>query len=334
MKENREVIIYKSSEDNISISVFLENETVWLSIDQMAELFNKGRSTINEHILNIYAEKELVEENTIRKIGNSDFSTKPTNYYNLDVIISVGYRVKSVQGTRFRQWATLRLKEYIIKGFTMDDERLKNLGGGNYWKELLNRIRDIRSSEKVMYRQVLELYSTATDYDSKSEESLTFFKIVQNKLHYAAHGNTASEVIYMRVDSDKPFAGMTNFKGDEPTQAEAMIAKNYLTEQELKVLNNLVAAYFDLAELNAIEHREMRMVDYVRELDNILASTKRKVLDNSGKISHSQAQEKAILEYKKYKVKTLSPVENDYLKTIAELEKKAKKGSRNNSTHK
>ncbi|MFA5540489.1 MAG: RhuM family protein [Bacteroidales bacterium] len=334
MKENREVIIYKSSEDNISISVFLENETVWLSIDQMAELFNKGRSTINEHILNIYAEKELVEENTIRKIGNSDFSTKPTNYYNLDVIISVGYRVKSVQGTRFRQWATLRLKEYIIKGFTMDDERLKNLGGGNYWKELLDRIRDIRSSEKVMYRQVLELYSTATDYDSKSEESLTFFKIVQNKLHYAAHGNTASEVIYMRVDSDKPFAGMTNFKGDEPTQAEAMIAKNYLTEQELKVLNNLVAAYFDLAELNAIEHREMRMVDYVRELDNILASTKRKVLDNSGKISHSQAQEKAMLEYKKYKVKTLSPVENDYLKTIAELEKKAKKGSRNNSTHK
>ncbi len=278
MKENRDVIIYKSSEDNISISVFLENETVWLSIDQMAELFNKGRSTINEHILNIYAEKELVEENTMRKIGISDFSTKPTNYYNLDVIISVGYRVKSVQGTRFRQWATLRLKEYIIKGFTMDDERLKNLGGGNYWKELLDRIRDIRSSEKVMYRQVLELYSTATDYDSKSEESLTFFKIVQNKLHYAA--------------------------------------------------------YFDLAELNAIEHREMRMVDYVRELDNILASTKRKVLDNSGKISHSQAQEKAMLEYKKYKVKTLSPVENDYLKTIAELEKKAKKGSRNNSTHK
>lgn len=328
-KEKSEVIIYKSAEDNISISVFLENETVWLTIDQMADLFNKGRSTINEHILNIYSEKELIEENTMRKIGNSDFSTKPTNYYNLDVIISVGYRVKSLQGTRFRQWATLRLKEYIIKGFTMDDERLKNLGGGNYWKELLDRIRDIRSSEKVMYRQVLELYSTATDYDSKSEESLTFFKIVQNKLHYAAHGSTASEVIYMRVDSDKPFVGMTNFKGDEPTQAEAMIAKNYLTEQELKVLNNLVAAYFDLAELNAIEHREMRMSDYVRELDNILASTKRKVLDNAGQISHAQAQEKAIMEYKKYKVKTLSPVENDYLKTIAELEKKVKKESRN-----
>ena len=184
---NSEVIIYKSNEDDTSISVFVENETVWLTIDQMAELFKKSRSTINEHILNTYSEKELIEEETMRKIGNSDFSTKPTNYYNLDVIISVGYRVKSVQGTRFRQWATSRLKEYIVKGFTMDDERLKNLGGGNYWKELLDRIRDIRSSEKVMYRQVLDLYSTATDYDPKSEESLVFFKIVQNKLHYAAH---------------------------------------------------------------------------------------------------------------------------------------------------
>ena len=322
-----EVIIYKSNEDNTSISVFVENETVWLTIDQMAELFKKSRSTINEHILNTYSEKELIEEDTMRKIGNSDFSTKPTNYYNLDVIISVGYRVKSLQGTRFRQWATNRLKEYIVKGFTMDDERLKNLGGGNYWKELLDRIRDIRSSEKVMYRQVLELYSTATDYDPKSEESLAFFKIVQNKLHYAAHGKTASEVIYMRVDSDKAFAGLTNFRGDEPTQAEAMIAKNYLTEQELKVLNNLVSAYFDLAELNAIEHREMRMADYVTELDSILGSTKRKVLDNAGKISHALAMEKAALEYKKYKAKTLSPVEKEYLKTIELLEKKAKKGS-------
>ena len=300
---NREVIIYKSTEDNTSITVFIENESVWLTIDQMAELFKKSRSTINEHILNIYNENELIENETMRKIGISDFSTKPTNYYNLDVIISVGYRVKSLQGTRFRQWATLRLKEYIVKGFTMDDDRLKNLGGGNYWKELLDRIRDIRSSEKVMYRQVLELYATATDYDAKSEDSLTFFKIVQNKLHYAAHGNTASEVIYLRVDSDKPFIGLTNFKGDEPTQAEAMIAKNYLTEQELKVLNNLVAAYFDLAELNAIEQREMRMADYVRELDSILTSTKRKVLDNAGTISHAQAQEKALTEYKKYKAK-------------------------------
>ncbi|MCA0334592.1 MAG: virulence RhuM family protein [Bacteroidetes bacterium] len=320
-----EIILYTTANGLTKINVQLEDETVWLTIDQMAELFNKSRSTINEHILNIYNEEELREVDTMRKIGISDFSTKPTNHYNLDVIISVGYRVKSIQGTRFRQWATGRLKEYIVKGFTMDDERLKNLGGGNYWKELLDRIRDIRSSEKVMYRQVLELYATATDYDPKSEESLTFFKIVQNKLHYAAHGNTASEVIYLRVDSDKPFAGLTNFKGDQPTQAEAMIAKNYLEEKELKVLNNLVAAYFDLAELNAIEEREMRMQDYVRELDHILGSTGRKILENAGKISHTQAQKKASEEYKKYKAQTLLSVEKVYLKTISDLEKKAKK---------
>ena len=226
-----DVIIYKSTDGTANISVRVEDESVWLTMEQMSELFNKSRSTINEHILNIYKEEELQKEETMRKIGNSDFSTKPTNFYNLDVIISVGYRVKSIQGTRFRQWATQRLKEYIVKGFTMDDERLKNLGGGNYWKELLDRIRDIRSSEKVMYRQVLDLYATATDYDPHCEESLRFFKIVQNKLHYAAHGHTASEVIYLRVDSDKPFAGLSNFKGSQPTQAEAMIAKNYLTEQ-------------------------------------------------------------------------------------------------------
>lgn len=321
-----EITLYTTEDGRTKIYVQLENETVWLTIDQMAELFNKGRSTINEHVLNIYSENELTESDTMRKIGNSDFSTKPTNFYNLDVIISVGYRVKSVQGTRFRQWATQRLKEYIVKGFTMDDERLKNLGGGNYWKELLDLIRDIRSSEKVMYRQVLELYATATDYDPKSDQSLTFFKIVQNKLHYAAHGKTASEVIYMRVDSDKPFAGLTNFKGEQPTQAEAMIAKNYLEEKELKVLNNLVAAYFDLAELNAIEEREMRMSDYIRELDNIMSSTGRKVLDDAGTISHNQAHDKAVEEYKKYNAKTLSSVEKEYLNVIGNLEKKAKKG--------
>ena len=321
-----EITLYTTEDGLTKINVQLENETVWLTIDQMAELFNKGRSTINEHVLNIYSENELTESDTMRKIGISDFSTKPTNFYNLDVIISVGYRVKSVQGTRFRQWATQRLKEYIVKGFTMDDERLKNLGGGNYWKELLDRIRDIRSSEKVMYRQVLELYATATDYDPKSDQSLTFFKIVQNKLHYAAHGKTASEVIYMRVDSDKPFAGLTNFKGEQPTQAEAMIAKNYLEEKELKVLNNLVAAYFDLAELNAIEEREMRMSDYIRELDNIMSYTGRKVLDGAGTISHNQAHDKAVEEYKKYKAKTLSSVEKEYLNVIGNLEKKAKKG--------
>lgn len=320
-----EIILYTTDDGLTKLDVKLDNETVWLTQDQMAVLFGKAKSTINEHIKNIYEEKELEEAHTMKKFGISEFQQKAHNYYNLDVIISVGYRVKSVQGTRFRQWATQRLKEYIVKGFTMDDERLKNLGGGNYWKELLDRIRDIRSSEKVMYRQVLELYATATDYNPKSEESLTFFKIVQNKLHYAAHGNTASEVIYLRVDSDKPFAGLTNFKGDQPTQAEAMIAKNYLEEKELKVLNNLVAAYFDLAELNAIEEREMRMTDYLRELDNILGSTGRKILEKAGKISHTQAKKKATEEYKKYKAQTLLSVEKDYLKTISDLEKKAKK---------
>lgn len=323
-----ELILYTTEDGLTRINVKLEDETVWLTIDQMAELFNKSRSTINEHILNIYHEGELLEADTMRKIGISDFSTKPTNHYNLDVIISVGYRVKSIQGTRFRQWATKRLKEYIVKGFTMDDERLKGLGGGNYWKELLDRIRDIRSSEKVMYRQILDLYATAVDYDPKSEASLTFFKIVQNKLHYAAHGHTASEVIYMRVDSDKPFAGLTNFKGEVPTQAEAMVAKNFLEEKELKVLNNLVAAYFDLAELNAIEERPMRMDDYIRELDNILNSTGRKVLDNAGTISTEKAKEKAMAEYKKYKAKTLSSVEKEYLKTITSLEKQAKQADK------
>lgn len=331
-KETRQIIIYKSADGLSELSVHLENEDVWLTQKQLVELYQAAKSTVSEHIKNIYTDEELIPEATVRKIrtvqkeGSREVS-RELEYYNLDMIIALGYRINSKIATRFRQWATKRLKEYIIKGFTMDDERLKNLGGGNYWKELLDRIRDIRSSEKVMYRQVLELYATATDYDPKSEESLTFFKIVQNKLHYAAHGNTASEVIYLRVDSDKPFAGLTNFKGGQPTQAEAMIAKNYLEEKELKVLNNLVAAYFDLAELNAIEEREMRMKDYVHELDTILSSTGRKILKNAGKISTKQAKEKAKQEYKKYKAKTLSPVEKEYLKTISLLEQKAlKKG--------
>lgn len=327
-----EILIYQSQEGETKIEVRLEDENVWLTQQQMADLFQSSRTNVVEHIKNIYEEGELEESSTCRKFRQVQLEgrrevEREILFYNLDMIISLGYRIRSQTATRFRIWATARLKEYIVKGFTMDDERLKHLGGGNYWKELLDRIRDIRSSEKVMYRQVLELYSTATDYDPKSEESIMFFKVVQNKLHYAAHGNTASEVIYMRVDSDKPFAGMTNFKGDEPTQAEAMIAKNYLTEQELKVLNNLVAAYFDIAELNAIEHQEMRMADYIRELDNILSSANRKLLKNAGQIKSVEAKEKAVLEYRKYKAKTLSPVEKDYLKTITKLEKKAKKGS-------
>ncbi len=335
MKEDNknQVIIYKSLDGQSEISVQFEGETVWLTQQQIAELFKTTKQNVNLHIGNIYDEGELSPESTVKK--SLTVQTEGTRevhrqlmYYNLDVIISVGYRIKSIIATHFRQWATQRLREYIIKGFVIDDDRLKNLGGGNYWKELLDRIRDIRSSEKVMYRQVLDLYATASDYNPKSPESIEFFKIVQNKLHYAAHGHTASETIYFRVDSNKPFAGLTNFKGSEPTQAETMIAKNYLEEKELRVLNNLVAAYFDLAELNAIEEREMRMADYVRELDNILNTTGRKVLDNAGHISHDQAKQKALEEYKKYQAKTLSHVEKDYLNSISLLEKKAKTANR------
>ncbi|MFZ7141700.1 virulence RhuM family protein [Avibacterium avium] len=321
------MILYTAADGGIQIKVTLEDETVWLTLDQMAQLFGRDKSTVSRHIKNIFEEGELQRDSVVANFATtaSDGKTYQVEHYNLDVIISVGYRVKSLQGTRFRQWATTRLKEYLIKGFTMDDERLKNLGGGSYWKELLTRIKDIRSSEKVMYRQVLDLYATAIDYDPQSDISKQFFQTVQNKLHYAAHGHTASEVIYYRVDSDKPFAGLTHFKGTQPTQAEAMIAKNFLEEKELRILNNLVAAYFDLAELNALEEREMRMADFLRELDTILASTGRKVLENAGKISSAQAQEKAKAELSKYKAKTLSPVEEDYLKEIKTLTQKTKK---------
>ena len=328
-----EIILYQREDGAVQIDVRVEDETVWLTQQQIAELFDTTKQNVNLHIQNIFNEGELLPEATVKKSltvqneGTREVRRQLT-YYNLDVIISVGYRIKSIIATHFRQWATQRLREYIIKGFVLDDDRLKNLGGANYWKELLERIRDIRSSEKVMYRQVLDLYATASDYNPKSPESIEFFKIVQNKLHYAAYGHTASETIYFRVDSNKPFAGLTNFKGDEPTQAEAMIAKNYLEEKELKVLNNLVSAYFDLAELNAIEEREMRMADFVRELDNILRTTGRNVLDNAGQISHEQANKKAITEYKKYKAKTLSSVEKDYLNSITMLEQTAKKANR------
>lgn len=327
-----EIVLYQRG-DAPAIDVRLDGDTVWMSQQQLADLFQTSRTNVVEHITNIYAEGELNQEATCREFRHVRTEgtrqvTRALPFYNLDLIISLGYRVKSSIATQFRIWATERLREYLVKGFTMDDERLKNLGGGNHWKELLDRIRDIRSSEKVMYRQVLDLYATASDYDPNSNSSRAFFKIVQNKLHYAAHGHTASEVIYLRVDSDKPFAGLSNFKGSQPTQAEAMIAKNYLNAQELKVLNNLVSAYFDLAELNAIEQREMRMADYVQELDNILGSTGRKLLDKAGKISRENAEEKARQEYRKYKASTLDNVEKAYLKTIATLEKQAKTESR------
>jgi len=328
--ENKgEIIIYQSEDGIVQLDVRLENETVWLTIDQMALLFGKARSTINEHILNAFQDGELNESDSVRKIGNPDFSTKPTNYYNLDVIISVGYRVHSIVGTRFRQWATQRLHEYIVKGFTLDDKRLKGNGGGMYWKELLDRIRDIRSSEKVLYRQVLDLYATSVDYNPKAEESIRFFKIVQNKLHYAAHGHTAAEVIYERADADKPFMGLTTFEGELPTLNDTKIAKNYLTADELKVLNNIVSGYFDFAEIQAIRHRPMYMEDYIKQLDGILTGTGEKLLLDAGSVSHQQALEKAEKEYRKYQVKTLSPVEEAYLNTLKQLAKKAEHKNEN-----
>lgn len=328
MESQGEVIFYNTDDGLTHIEVKVEDETVWLTIDQMSELFGKARSTINEHILNIFSEGELLKSESVRKIGNSDFSTKPTNYYNLDVIISVGYRVKSIRGTQFRRWATERLKEYMIKGFTMDDERLKGNGGGNYWKELLDRIRDIRSSEKVLYRQVLDLYATSVDYNPHSDESIRFFKIVQNKLHFAAHGHTAAEVIYERADAQKPFMGLTSFSGELPALKDISIAKNYLSEDELKILNNLVSGYFDLAEINAIEHKPMYMNDYVEQLDSVLSSGNRKLLSGSGKVSHDQAVKKAKSEYRKYQEKTIAPVEQAYIETIKDANKNAKQGVR------
>jgi hypothetical protein len=328
-----DVILYTSEDGETKIDLRLEDGTVWLSQLQIADLFQTSKQNISKHIQAIFEDQELDEaatvnqQLTVQKEGNREVERTLT-LYNLDLILAVGYRVRSPRGVEFRRWASTILKEYLEKGFALNDDRLKNLGGGNYWKELLDRIRDIRSSEKVMYRQVLDLYATASDYHPKSEESLQFFKIVQNKLHYAAHGHTASEVIYLRVDSDHPFAGLSNFKGSQPTQAEAMIAKNYLSAPELRVLNNLVSAYFDLAEINAIEEREMHMSDYLRELDSILSSTGRKLLDNAGNISSTQAKEKAKRELQKYKALNLDAVEKDYLKAISSLEKQAKKESR------
>jgi len=324
-----EIVIYQAEDGLTKVACRFVDETVWLTQQQMAELFHTSRSNIVEHIGHIYEEGELDGVSTCRKFrqvrmeGNRQV-TRELPFYNLDMIISLGYRVKSLIATQFRRWATERLKEYMIKGFTMDDERLKNLGGGNYWRELLERIRDIRSSEKVMYRQVLDLYATSVDYNPRSAESVAFFKMVQNKLHYAAHGHTAAEGIYERADADKPFMGLTTFSGDFPTAKDIGIAKNYLTEEELRVLNQMVSGYFDFAEVQAIRHRPMYMSDYVEQLDNILRATGEEVLTHAGKISHAQAMEKAKAEYKRYQAQTLSPVEEEYLKTIKQLGKTAK----------
>jgi hypothetical protein len=311
-----EVIIYTTGDGITKVDVTLEDDTVWLTQEQMSELFQKAKSTINEHIKNIYAEGELQQELTMRKFGNSEFSTKPTNFYNLDVIISVGYRVKSQRGVQFRIWASGIIKEYMRKGFALDDNRLKELGGGGYFKELLERIRDIRASEKVFYRQVLEIYATSIDYDPKAEISILFFKKVQNKIHYAVHGETAAEVIYHRADAEKEFMGLTTFTGSQPTLKEAKVAKNYLNEKELRAMGQIVSGYLDFAERQAEREQFMTMEDWAKHLDNILTMSGEELLNGNGAISHEQAMEKAEQEYKKYKARTLSDVEQDYLETI------------------
>lgn len=330
MSTNNQIVIYQTEDGLTKIEVRLENDSVWLSQQQMADLYQTSRTNVVEHIKHIYEEQELDIDSTcrnfrqVRQEGNRQVE-RDIPFYNLDMIISLGYRVKSRIATNFRRWATERLKEYMIKGFTMDDERLKQVGGGGYWKELLDRIRDIRSSEKVMYRQVLDLYATSVDYDPRAEESIKFFKIVQNKLHYAAHGHTAAEVIFDRADADKPFMGLTTFAGDYPTRNDIMVAKNYLNEDELKILNNLVSGYFDFAEIQAMRRKPMYMADYISQLDNILASTGESLLVGAGKVSHKQAQDKATTEYLKYQERTLSPVEQAYFNSIKVLAEKTSK---------
>lgn len=319
-----EILIYQSGDGLTHIDVKMQDETVWLTQQQLAELYKTSKSNISEHIKHIFEEGELDADSVVRKFRTTaaDGKNYNTTFYSLDLIISLGYRIKSSIATRFRRWATERLKEYLVKGFTMDDERLKGNGGGNYWRELLDRIRDIRSSEKVLYRQVLDLYATSVDYDPKSEESVRFFKIVQNKLHFAAHGHTAAEVIYQRADATKPFMGMTAFAGEFPTAKDIGIAKNYLTEDEIKDLNDLVSGYFDFAEFQARRHSPMYMSDYIENLDRILSASGGELLEGAGSVSHQQAIEKAQEEYRKYQQQTLTPVEEEYLKSLQLLERK------------
>ena len=324
-------ILFKTEDDKISVDVRFEEETVWLTQDQISVLFDKARSTISEHIQNVFKEGELIEEVACRNFrlttqhGAIEGKTQEiqVKHYNLDVIISVGYRVKSLRGTQFRQWATKRLNEYIRKGFTMDDERLKNLGGGGYWKELLQRVRDIRASEKVFYRQVLDIYATSIDYDPKADVSVEFFKKVQNKIHFAVHGQTAAEVIFNRADAEKEFMGLLTFPGNRPYLKDVVVAKNYLDEKELRSLGQIVSGYLDFAERQAEREQAMTMKDWAEHLDKILTMSGEKLLQGAGSVSHETAIDKATTEYQKYQQKTLSEVEKSYLETLKTLEKKA-----------
>ena len=328
-----EIVIYQTEDGKASLDVMLENETVWLTQEQMATLYDRDRSVIAKHIRNIFEEGELNESLVCAKFAQPKKYGRREGFvqevevtlYNLDVIIAVGYRVRSQRGTQFRKWATERLKEFIVKGFTIDVERLKGNAGGQYWYDLLATIKDIRSSEKVLYRQVLDLYATSVDYDAKAEDTILFFKMVQNKLHYATHGQTASELIYQRADAEQPFMGLTTFKGTHPTQADVVIAKNYLSEEELRKLNNMVSGYFDFAENRALEHIPTTMRDYRELLDRILSANGSPVLDNAGSISADEARAKAIEEYRKYQVRALTPVEQAYYASLKAIEAKTKK---------
>ena len=326
MKDNQ-IILYKTEDGVTKIDVRLENETVWLSQMQMAELFQTTKQNISLHVNNIFKEGELEENQVVKDFLTtaSDGKNYHTKFYNLDVIISVGYRVKSLRGTQFRIWANNVLKEYMIKGFAMNDDLLKLSGGGDYFKELLDRIKDIRSSERVFYRQILDIYATSIDYDKNAETSILFFKTVQNKMHFAVTKRTAPEIIYLRADSTKPFMGLTTFSGSKPKKTEIGIAKNYLTEQELKELNAITSAYLDFAELQALRRKTMTMKDWVLKLDDFLRMSESEVLDNAGKISHEMAIEKANVEYAKYRELSqdeLSIVEKDFLESVKTTQKK------------
>lgn len=332
---SNEIVLYQTEDGKVKLDVQMHDESMWLTQEQMVKLFQRDKSVISRHIKNIFEEGELDEKEVVAFFATTSAhgaiegltQTHMTAFYNLDVIISVGYRVHSVQGTRFRQWATQRLKEYIVRGYSIDVERLKGNGGGSYWYDLLNTIKDIRSSEKVLYRQVLDLYATSVDYNASDEETRLFFKIVQNKLHYATHGHTAAELIYSRADSNKEFMGLTTFKGTHPTLADVTIAKNYLNEDELRKLNNMVSGFFDIAENQALDHIPMTMHDYRVLLDDILKAGRRPVLEGAGSVSAEQAREKAVAEYRKYQVRELSQVERDYLNALEQETKKIEKSS-------
>lgn len=323
--DNSKMVIYTTEDGLVKIETTFNSETVWLSLDQMSTLFQRDKSTISRHIKNIFDEGELIREATVAKFATVQNEgdrqvERNIEYFNLDVIISVGYRVKSKRGVQFRIWATNLIKEYMKKGFVLDDDRLKELGGGGYFKELLERIRDIRASEKVFYRQILEIYATSIDYDPTADVSIQFFRKVQNKIHYAIHGETAAEVIYHRADAEKEFMGLTTFSGNQPTLKETKIAKNYLNEKELKAMGQLVSGYLDFAERQAEREQVMTMEDWIKHLDNILTVTGEQLLTGNGLISHQKAMKKAETEYKKYKAKTLSDVEKDYLEVIRKLD--------------